>query len=215
MTVEKILVEGSELLGIKLNEIQKKSFVEFLKLLKKWNKRVNLTSVTDDKDIVIKHFLDSLSISNLIPDGSFVLDIGSGAGFPGIPLSIVNTSLKITLLDSTEKKVFFTREVIRKLELQNVETLVGRAEDLNNGIKRGVYDFVITRALGGIKKILELGFPYLKSDGKFLLMRGKNGLGEWNIVKDELDGKIELIEVKNQTLPFSDYKRVVLVVGCK
>lgn len=215
MTVEKILVEGSNSLGIKLNETQVRSFAEFLKLLKKWNKRISLTSINNDKDIVIKHFLDSLSISNLIPDSSLVLDIGSGAGFPGIPLSIVNPSLKITLLDSTEKKVFFTREVIRKLELQNVETLVGRGEDLNNGIKRGVYDFVLTRAVGDIKKIIKFGCQYLNAGGRLLLMRGKSGLKEWNIVKDELYGKIELIEVKEQTLPFSDYKRAVLVVVCK
>lgn len=216
MSLESLLGEGAADLGIQLEDVQIQKLITYLKLLKKWNRRINLTSVTDGKDIVIKHFLDSLSISELLSMNARILDIGSGAGFPGLPLSIVNPGLSVTLLDTVGKKVVFMREVIRKLKLNNAVAITGKAEDVNSKLAISSFDFVLTRAVGSIKEVLNVSLPYVKNDGKVLLMRGKDGEREWSSFINGLDSnKRNCLKAKKLKfrLPFSDYKRVVLIVG--
>jgi 16S rRNA (guanine527-N7)-methyltransferase len=145
-----------------------------------WNRKINLTSLRDDGDIVIGHFLDSISAARFVPAGSRLLDIGSGAGLPGIPIKIVSPMLDVTLLDSAHKKVTFMREVIRALGLEGVTVVWGRAEDEGNGIERRAFDRVITRAVGPIPDILRLGEPYLAAGGRIVLMRGQRR-DEWEV----------------------------------
>jgi len=128
--VEEILVEGAHELGVEINYGEKVLFFEYLEIIKFWNKKFNLTNIEGDKDIVIKHFLDSFSICSFIDENSRLLDIGSGAGFPGIPLKIVNPGIQITLMDSVLKKCNFLKEVVRKLRLDSVSVLRSRAENI-------------------------------------------------------------------------------------
>jgi len=207
-----ILEQGAGELCITLSPVQIEKFFSYFDLIKKWNKKINLTSITDDNEIVVKHFLDSLTVSDLIKDGSNVLDIGTGAGFPGIPLAIVRESLKFTVLDSKEKKIFFINEVIRELEIQNVKTAASRAEDSNNTISRSHFDYVITRAVGDIDVVLNMSAPYIKASGKIVLMRGKEGKFEWKSYENR---NFELLELKELKLPGTDFMRVLLLLKQK
>jgi 16S rRNA (guanine527-N7)-methyltransferase len=124
-----LLVEGAEVFGIRLNETQVAAFDLFLRELLKWNQKINLTAIRSGKGIVLKHFLDSLSAFPYLSRTVSLLDIGSGAGFPGIPLKIVHPSLEVTLIDSVRKKIDFQRHVIRMLGLKGTESIHGRIQD--------------------------------------------------------------------------------------
>src|SRR4030042_3167940 len=124
-----LLVEGAKIFGIYLGGKTIEAFELYLKELLKWNQKINLTAIRAGKGIVLKHFLDSLSVYPYLPEHSFILDIGSGAGFPGIPLKIIQPSFEITLIDSVRKTVDFQRHIIRMLGLKGTEAIHGRAED--------------------------------------------------------------------------------------
>lgn len=217
MNLATLLKEGAKELGTDLNDAQIEKFTVYIRLLKKWGSKINLTSVKDDKEIVIKHFLDSLSICDLLSNKADMLDIGSGGGFPGIPLSIVNPGLNVTLLDPAQKKVTFMKEAIRHLSLSNAEAVAGRAGGTGEGeLIEGSFDFVVTRAVGSIKEVLDISLPYVKGGGKAVLMRGKSGEQEWESFVTSF-GKDEKYRLKTSRakfrLPFSDYERVVLMVN--
>lgn len=212
MNLENLLVKGSSELGITLNSRKIQKFLSYQELIKKWNSKINLTSVTDDSEIIVKHFLDSLTVSELITDGPNILDIGTGAGFPGVPIAIVRESLNITVLDSREKRIFFINEVLRELDLSNVKTVSGRAEDSNNGVPRINFDYVLTRAVGDIKEVINLSLPYLNEKGKIILMRGKEGKIEWERFKN---GNLKLLNLREIIVPESNFMRVLLVLSQK
>ncbi len=213
MNLKQILSTGARELGTELTAQQIGLFLEYLDNLKTWNKKINLTGVESDKEIVIKHFLDSVSVVPFISENSKLLDMGSGAGFPGIPLKILIPPLEVTLLDSAEKKVFFMRDVIRKLQLKRVVSMWGRAEDPNNRVSRGCFDIVVSRAVGRIERLVKLAETYISREGKIILMRGKRGLEEWEELKDKPNKKFRLLESKELSLPFGGHKRVILIVG--
>jgi 16S rRNA (guanine527-N7)-methyltransferase len=209
---EEVLTAGARELGVLLTPVQVGLFLEYLNNLKFWNKKINLTGTKDDKDIIINHFLDSMTILPFISEGSKLLDIGSGAGFPGIPLKIMMPTLIITLLDSASKKVFFMREAIRKLSLNGIEAVCGRAEDIDNGIPRSHFQFVVSRAVGKIEDLAKLSIPYLGENGKIILMRGPSGLSEWEQLTHKSALSLRLSESKSLSLPFTGHRRVVLVI---
>ena len=213
MNAEDILIKGAEELGVRLTSSQISNFLEYLEKVKFWNERINLTGIGDEERIVIAHFLDSITVVPFVSENSRVLDVGSGAGFPGIPLKIVRSSLKITLLDSVQKRVFFMRDVIRSLGLKGIKAVCGRAEDIIDAVPRGYFDFVVSRAVGKIGNLIELGIPYLTVGGEIILMRGKKGLEEWNEMEDRTDRNVKLLESKKLSLPFSGHQRVILVIA--
>ncbi len=212
MNLENLLVKGSSELGITLDSRKIQKFLSYHELIKKWNSKINLTSVTDDSEIIVKHFLDSLTVSELITDGPNILDIGTGAGFPGVPIAIVRESLDITVLDSRGKRIFFINEVLRELDLSNVKTVPGRAEDSNNGVPRINFDYVLTRAVGDIKEVINLSVPYLNEKGKIILMRGKEGKIEWERFKND---NLKLLHLRKIIVPESNFMRVLLVLSQK
>ena len=213
MKVTELLINGARELGIELTGQQTERFLDYLDCIKLWNKKINLTGIKDESQMVINHFLDSISILPFISENSKLLDIGSGAGLPGIPLKIVMPSLEVTLLESGGKKVFFMREVIRRLGLQKTHAIFGRAEDIGNGVARGYFDFVVSRGVAKVGKLLELGAPYLGQGGKMMLMRGRSGFEEWGQIKDQAAQRFELLESKQLSLPFVEHQRVILVIG--
>jgi 16S rRNA (guanine527-N7)-methyltransferase len=212
LNLENLLVKGSSELGITLDSRKIQKFLSYHELIKKWNSKINLTSVTDDSEIIVKHFLDSLTVSELITDGPNILDIGTGAGFPGVPIAIVRESLNITVLDSRGKRIFFINEVLRELDLSNVKTVPGRAEDSNNGVPRINFDYVLTRAVGDIKEVINLSLPYLNEKGKIILMRGKEGKIEWERFKNN---NLKLLHLREIIVPESNFMRVLLVLSQK
>ncbi len=213
MNSSEILIDRAKRFNVSLNKDQVRLFLEYLEILRLWNKKINLTSIKDENEIVIRHFIDSLSVVPFIKDESRVLDIGSGAGFPGIPLKIVNPSIQLTLLDSTQKKVFFLLELINKLELIGVNAVWGRAESRDNGVKRGYYSYVVSRAVGKIEGLVRIGLPYIVKGGEIILMRGSRGLEEWERSKQIIKDDLRLLRYNQYELPKTTHKRSVLVIG--
>lgn len=155
-------------------------FEEYAKLLKEWNEKMNLTAITDDEGIAVKHFIDSISLLKYIKfeNNSKVIDIGTGAGFPGIPLKIMQPEIELTLLDSLNKRLIFLDEVCKKLEL-NGSLVHGRAEELGRDESyREKYDIAVSRAVANLPALCEYCLPFVKVGGSFVSMKGPDGENE-------------------------------------
>ncbi len=166
-----------ELLGIKLDENQQNQFYHYYELLIEWNKVMNLTGITDYEIVNEKHFIDSLAVINIIDlhKVNKVIDIGTGAGFPGIPLKIVFPHLELVLLDSLQKRICFLNTVIKELNLKNVTTLHGRAEDYARVSEyREQFDLCVSRAVANLSVLSEYCIPYVKIDGYFISYKSGN-----------------------------------------
>lgn len=150
-----------------------KRFNQYLHELIEWNKKFNLTSITDPKEIKIRHFEDSLSILSAIDlDDESIVDVGAGAGFPGIPLKIMRPNLKLTLVEGTRKKVEFLKHIIKTLNLTDAEAIWGRAEEINKKNEyRGKYDVVVSRAVAKISELSGYCLPFLRAGGLFVAMK--------------------------------------------
>lgn len=211
---KKELKKELKLIEIDVNGEQLEKFYLYMKLLLEWNENINLTAITEQKDIITKHFIDSVTASKYIKKGSTVVDCGTGAGFPGIPLAIIRTDCKFTLIDSLNKRVNFLNEVVKKLELENVETIHTRAEDLAYIKKyREQYDYAISRAVANMSTLLEYLLPFCKIGGKAICMKGPNIEEEMENCKKTLqvlNGRIEKID--KFVLPLSDIIRHIVTV---
>lgn len=203
-------------LGIVLTEKMKEQFDRYFELLVEWNRMMNLTGITDYNEVNEKHFLDSLAIVKVqdMEMISTVIDIGTGAGFPGIPLKIVYPHLKVTLLDSLNKRIKFLNCVIQELALEDISALHGRAEDFaKKGEYRERYDLCVSRAVANLSTLSEYCLPYVKRNGLFVSY--KSGEIEEELCKSEkavsvLGGKIEKVE--KFCLPESDISRSFVMI---
>lgn len=179
-----------------------------------WNKKINLTAIEEPKEVISKHFVDSLTIQKWLKGGNKVADIGTGAGFPGIPLSILREDCNFLLIDSLNKRVTFLNEVIQKLDLRNVKAIHARAEEVAQMKEhRENYDVVTSRAVANMSTLLEYLLPFCKDKGLAICMKGSNIEVEIENSKKALQilkGKIEKVE--NFILPFTDYSRNVVIV---
>src|SRR3972149_8415877 len=200
-----ILQQGSLELGVSLSDAQLASFLKYLRELQAWNKKIKLPSITDEKDIIIKHFLDSLTSVRFLAGVETLLDIGSGGGFPGLPLKIAMPSLKITLMDAVEKKVHFIRHMIRALDLKGADAISGRIESPELIYRlSGAFDCVTSRAFAELEAFVSLGAPYVRPGGMLLAMKGpaaQEELSAMGPVKDFSAPEVYEIEV-----PFSGRK---------
>ena len=185
-------------LNLKLDDSQIKNFYDFMNLLIEKNKVMNLTGITEPKEVILKHFIDSLTVLKYINENDNIIDVGTGAGFPGIPLKIAENSLEITLLDSLNKRINFLNELIEKINLNKVKTIHGRAEDFGQDFKyREKYDVAVSRAVAPLNVLLEYMLPFVKVGGKCICMKGPNSEEEINDSKKAisiLGGEIERVE---------------------
>ena len=204
---------------IELSEVQKQQFIDYYELLVEWNSFMNLTTITEFDDVIKKHFVDSISLIKAIDlsDSKSLIDIGTGAGFPGIPLKIIFPNLKITLLDSLNKRVKFLNEVISKLGLTDITALHGRAEDFAKpDLLREKFDLCVSRAVANLSTLCEYCLPYVKVGGYFVSYKSEKIVEEMATAKHAiflLGG--ELKEQVDFNLPNSDIYRNMIVISKK
>ena len=171
--------ESLKELNIELSEKQLNQFYNYMNILIEWNKVMNLTNITEPEEIIQKHFVDSLTVLKSIKENASIIDVGTGAGFPGIPIKIAFPETRITLLDSLNKRIKFLEEVINKLELKNIETIHGRAEEVaHNKNYREKYDIAIARAVAPLNVLSEYLLPFVKIGGYAICMKGAKGKEE-------------------------------------
>lgn len=211
---KKIMIFYGEKIDIKFTEEQLNQFYEYMNLLLEWNEKINLTAITDPNEVILKHFIDSLTINKYIKENNTLADVGTGAGFPGIPLKILRPDLKITLVDSLNKRINFLNEVINKLNLVNIETVHSRIEDFGKDKKyRESFDFVTARAVANLAVLSEYLLPIAKVGGQCVCMKGSSVEEELSNGKNAikvLGGKIKNID--EFVLPDSDMSRNVIII---
>lgn len=198
----------------KLNENQLEEFYLYMNLLIEWNEKINLTAITEPEEIIKKHFIDSLTISKYIEENVNVIDVGTGAGFPGIPIKIARDSVNVTLLDALNKRLKFLNEIIEKNRLKGIQTIHFRAEEAGkNKNYREKFDIATSRAVASLNVLVEYLLPLVKIGGKCICMKGSNIAEEIEVSKNAiytLGGEIESIE--EFELPSSDIKRNIIVI---
>lgn len=212
MNLNNLILELKKI-NINLTPSQIEALIKYKEMLQEYNKKFNLTALITDEDIYLKHFYDSLTLSKVVNLNSNLnlLDIGTGAGFPGLVLKIVFPNLNITLLDANNKKIMFLNAVIEKLNLTNIKCLNMRAENLPSLYKES-FDLITSRAVSRLAVLLELAIPYLKINGYFLPMKSniKDELEEAKSSLNKLNGTLE--EVIEFNLPFENSYRTILKI---
>lgn len=210
------LNEYIQKIGIELSQDKIDKLIKYYELLVEKNKVMNLTAITEYKDVVIKHFADSISIIKAVnmSEVTNIIDIGTGAGFPGMVLKIVFPDVKITLLDSLNKRVNFLNEVITELQLKDINAIHGRAEDYaHNDTYREKYDLCVSRAVANLSTLSEYCIPYVKVGGKFVSYKAGECEEEINNAKkavNMLGGKIE--DTVDFILPETDISRTFVII---
>lgn len=211
--VKEIILKLKEI-NININEKIADKFYKYTNMLLEWNEKINLTAITEISDIILKHYIDSLTINKYIKEQNTIIDIGTGAGFPGIPLKIVNPNNKFILVDSLNKRINFLKKVEKELNLQDIEMIHSRVEDLAK-IKeyREKIDLAVSRAVANLSTLLEYMLPFVKENGLCICMKGPNITQEVEDSKkaiEILEGKIEKIERIN--LPGSEIERNIILI---
>lgn len=207
------LKEGIKRIGVEIDDEKIDKLMEYLKLLMEYNSHTNLTAIRDEKGIIEKHFLDSILLMKHIKiENGKAMDIGTGAGFPGMVLAICNPSINFTLIDSVGKKINFLKQVREKLTLSNVDPVNVRAEEFINDENRESYDLGFCRGVSKLNTILEYMIPFLKVDGKFLpqKMEGTNEENESQSALKILKSKIT--NIYEEELPYCKDKRIIVEV---
>jgi 16S rRNA (guanine527-N7)-methyltransferase len=215
-----VLTNGAFKLGIELNDEHKRLFELYYQELLAWNKRVNLTTIIDYKEVQLKHFLDSLTFTLILTEEELtaqnlsIIDIGTGAGFPGIPIKIIFPRVKLALLDSTAKKTTFLCHLIRKMKILDVDVITGRAEEVAHyPLYRQKFNLVVSRALAPMSTLVELALPFCQIGGKFIAYKkGKidEEIGEAVGSLDIIGGKI--IQIKKVVVEELGNERYLVVV---
>lgn len=206
------LKTGSEALGIRVSQQQSDQMTAHATELMVWNKKINLTAIKDPGQMAEKHFIDSIAAAVFLEHERSVMDIGSGGGFPGIPLKIMNPCLKVVLIDSSLKKINFLKHVIRKLQLTDIDAIHSRIEDLHeNEAFKNRFDAVISRALTDLSSIVALAVPLLNQTGKIYAMKGKHALEEITpSIYENFD-----IKTDHYQLPFEKSDRYMIRLSVK
>ena len=208
-----LLIQAKKI-DVILDEEQIQKFYKYMELLLEWNEKINLTAIVEPRDVILKHFVDSLTICKELQKNKTLADIGTGAGFPGIPVKILRPDLDITLIDSLNKRVNFLTMVIEALKLEKIVALHGRIEDFGKNKKyREKFDYVTSRAVANLSTLSEYMIPLIKIGGKCICMKGSNideELKNAEKAVKTLGGKIE--KVDTFLLPDTDMGRNIILI---
>lgn len=216
MSFKECLRDGAAVYGLALTEVQLEQFDKYFQLLIEWNEKINLTAITEPREVAVKHMIDSLTCwdDDRFDNNIRVIDVGTGAGFPGIPLKIFRPDIRLTLLDSLNKRIKFLQLVVDELGLHGVECIHARAEEgARNKELREQFDLVVSRAVARLPVLAEYCLPFVKKGGTFAALKGMKYGEEAESATKALavlgGGKAECVEVK---LPYIDDKRAVIYV---
>ena len=208
------LLEKTSKIDENLTEEQVEQFYNYMNLLIEWNEKINLTAIIEPEDIILKHFVDSLTATKEISENAKIADIGTGAGFPGLPIKILKPNTEVFLIDSLNKRIKFLEEVIEKNNLKNIKAIHARAEEIgHNKEYRGTCDIVTSRAVAKLNVLLEYMMPLVKIGGKCICLKGPNIEEEIEEARNAIEilgGEIEKVE--SIVLPDSDNKRTIIVI---
>ena len=206
--------ENEKYLDFHFSVEQLEQFFEYMNLLIEWNEKMNLTAIVEPNEIILKHFIDSITILKEIDNSSKIIDVGTGAGFPGVPLRIMNSTLNVTLADSLNKRLIFLQEVVNQLGLKNLEIIHARAEELGQNKKyREKFDVATSRAVANLSTLSEYLIPLVKKDGKIISMKAGGAQEEIETARKAikiLGGKIEGIE--EFKLPQTEIERTIILI---
>ena len=205
-------IEECKKINIDINNEQLNKLEKFYHLMIEWNKKINLTRITEEKEVYLKHFYDSLTLNKVVDLKKIktLCDVGTGAGFPGIVLKIIFPDIKITLIDSLQKRVNYLNTIIKELELNNIEAIHTRGEDF-----KGKYDVVTSRAVANIEKLMDYTMHLVSKEGIFVAMKAKieNELTEK--VRNNIENKYIIIKEEKFYLPIEESERTLLVIKNK
>ncbi len=209
---KEIFIQELNKLDIKITEEQLNKLELFYDLLIKWNDLINLTRITKKEDVYLKHFYDSLTLTKVVNLNNIntLCDVGTGAGFPGIVLKILYPNLKITLIDSLQKRVNYLNEIIKELKLDNIKAIHIRGEDYHEK-----FDLVTSRAVANIEKLVNYTMHLIEKKGLFIAMKGDISKELTEEVKEKIEKKYKIIEINEFLLPIEDSKRSLLVMKNK
>ena len=213
--MKKLLIEACRSLKIDIDDKQAEQFLLYKDLLKEWNEKINLTAITEDREIILKHFADCLTIlTKRDLNGKTVIDVGTGAGFPGLPLKIAQSGIKLTLLDSLNKRINFLNEVCNKLSLEGVECVHSRAEDGGvNPLYREKFDVCVSRAVANLAVLCEYCLPFVKVGGEFIALKGPDAENELVAAKKAislLGG--EVVGIEEVQVPETDLSHNMVII---
>jgi len=225
------ICDGANALGIHIDKLAADQFAVHATELSIWSRKINLTNIKDPLEIAIKHFLDSIAPVQMIPGGASVLDIGSGAGFPGIPLKVMMPSSPVTLVDASRKKVNFIKHIIRTLQLQNTEAYQVRAEEIKRAWPKSFqeqrpdahgFDVIVCRALSALDNFVRMALPLLAERGMLIALKGKITKAELDSVKSIKRESREMtnpeqekfsLTLKRYTLPYLNAERSIVCLN--
>ena len=209
---KKKFIEECKKINIDINNEQLNKLDKFYHLMIEWNEKINLTRITEEKEVYLKHFYDSLTLNKVVDLKKIktLCDVGTGAGFPGIVLKIIFPDIKITLIDSLQKRVNYLNTIIKELELNNIEAIHTRGEDF-----KGKYDVVTSRAVANIEKLMDYTMHLVSKKGIFVAMKAKieNELTEK--VRNNIENKYIIIKEEKFYLPIEESERTLLVIKNK
>ena len=219
MSFYNIMKKASDDVNMEFNEEKYNKFIKYMRLVQEWNEKINLTAITEDEEFVKKHFIDCIKAfkSDEIKSAKTLIDVGTGAGFPGVPIAIMRDDLEITLLDSLNKRINFLNLVVKELDLKNVKTIHSRAEDGARKVDfRESFDVATSRAVANMAVLSEFCLPYVKVGGNFVALKGpaieeelKNSTNALGVLGGKLKDVIEV------TIEDTDLKHNIVVVSKK
>jgi 16S rRNA (guanine527-N7)-methyltransferase len=222
---KEFVIAGAISMGIHISQEQAEQISLYCNEMLFWNKKINLTAITKPLDVAVRHVLDSILPSRIIPPGASVLDIGSGGGIPGIILKIIKPEIKMTLIDASRKKITFLKHIIRSLGLNNIEALQIRTHNLFADIRyANSFEVVISRSFASLDKFVLNAVPFLSDNGMIVALKGNNVEEEVKMLdsisqKQRIRNRFNLedysMEIMPYTLPYSEIKRFIVVLKYK
>lgn len=205
-------IEECKKINIDINNEQLNKLDKFYHLMIEWNEKINLTRITEEKEVYLKHFYDSLTLNKVVDLKKIktLCDVGTGAGFPGIVLKIIFPDIKITLIDSLQKRVNYLNTIIKELELNNIEAIHTRGEDF-----KGKYDVVTSRAVANVEKLMDYTMHLVSKEGIFVAMKAKIEKELTEKVRNNIENKYIIIKEEKFYLPIEESERTLLVIKNK